>query len=72
MTTTTIFSVPSVEAGIHQLAVTHPDWWANYEDSNLHPGTPDGVLLTLLESAPTDFAVGLMTGRVLAAPRLFD
>lgn len=72
MMTTTIFNLPGVQLGIHQLTTCHPDWWGEYEDANLyHPGTPDGVLLGLLATAPTPFAAGLLAGRVLAAPRLF-
>lgn len=49
--------------GLEQLAREHPLWMAHYDD--VDPDTADvDVLFGLLESAPNDFARGIIFGKL--------
>jgi hypothetical protein len=50
---------------MQELANSHPDWYADYEDAQADIGCDRDVLSQLLETAPTPFASGVVFGKIL-------
>lgn len=50
---------------MQKLSETHPDWYAEYEDSQMDIGCDREVLEGLLTTAPTPFAQGVMFGKIM-------
>ena len=50
---------------LDRLAATHAAWLADYDDASLDVGCDCDVLTSLVATAPSDFARGLLTGRLL-------
>ena len=50
---------------LDQIAQSHPEWFADFED-RMPDFAPRSQVLDLLERAPTEFARGLMYGKLLA------
>lgn len=47
------------------LAVTHPDWFAQYEDADADvPGADQATLERLLATAPCEFSRGVVFGKI--------
>lgn len=50
---------------LDHLGVTHPVWLADYDDAQLDTGGDHETLARLVSTAPTDFARGVVAGRLM-------
>lgn len=58
-------SIESCVAELQDIANSHPDWWAEYEDAQIDIGSDRETLDRLLKSAPTQFAKGVVFGKIV-------
>lgn len=60
----------SCEMEMSDLSMSDPEWWLEFEESEVDVGCDREVLSRLLVNAPTGFALGVVFGKILVRQRI--